>query len=223
MRFEEANGGWQESQLSQEKAARLPGVCERTFRRYVDRCEDEGLDGLVRLVQASARRAPEVVRAEAPYRERYDGWNVKHSFYRHRHEHRPSDCAVSFFVSCPSGRHPALRSDRTREGVVRMVDRQNKRGYQVAALQAWRRAGLEWNPRLQQFRAGSFTVSRAQMRSKRNSGPLSRSFEQRKGLLRKYRSAQTLCGHRPTYGHREAVAMRAPSARASSFAQTMAG
>ena len=57
------------------------GVCERTFRRYVDRCEDEGLDGLVdkRLNQVSARRAPvdEVVRTEALYRERYDGWNVK--------------------------------------------------------------------------------------------------------------------------------------------------
>ena len=111
MRFEEANGGWQESQLSQEKAARLPGVRERTFRRYVDRCEDEGLDGLVRLVQASARRAPEVVRAEAPYRERYDGWNVKHSFYRHRHEHRPSDCAVSFFcqLSVRSAPRASLR------------------------------------------------------------------------------------------------------------------
>ena len=39
--------------------ARLLGVCERTFRRYVDRYEEEGLDGLVdkRLGQVSARRA----------------------------------------------------------------------------------------------------------------------------------------------------------------------
>ena len=67
------------------------GVCERTFRRYVDRYEDEGLDGLVdkRLGQVSARRAPvdEVVRTEAMYHERYDGLNVAHfySFYRRRH------------------------------------------------------------------------------------------------------------------------------------------
>ena len=67
------------------------GVCERTFRRYVDRYEDEGLDGLLdkRLGQVSARRAPvdEVVRTEALYRERYDGWTVAHfySFYRRRH------------------------------------------------------------------------------------------------------------------------------------------
>ena len=91
MRFEEAYGGWQERRLTQEEAARLLGVCERTFRRYVDRYEDEGLDGLIdkRLGQVSARRAPvdEVVRTEALYRERYEGWNVKHfySFYRREH------------------------------------------------------------------------------------------------------------------------------------------
>ena len=91
MRFKEAYGGWQERRLTQEEAARLLGVCERTFRRYVDRYEEEGLDGLVdkRLSQVSARRAPvdEVVRTEALYRERYDGWNVAHfySFYRRRH------------------------------------------------------------------------------------------------------------------------------------------
>ena len=91
MRFAEAYGGWQERRLSQEEAARLLGVCERTFRRYVDRYEDEGLDGLVdkRLGQVSARRAPvdEVMRTEALYRERYDGWNVKHfhRFYRREH------------------------------------------------------------------------------------------------------------------------------------------
>ena len=33
------------ARLTQEEAARLLGVCERTFRRYVDRYEDEGLDG----------------------------------------------------------------------------------------------------------------------------------------------------------------------------------
>ena len=91
MRFEEAYGGWQERRLTQEEEARLPGVCERTFRRYVDRYEGEGLDGLMdkRLSQVSARRAPvdEVVRTEALYRERYDGWNVKYcySFCRRRH------------------------------------------------------------------------------------------------------------------------------------------
>ena len=96
MRFVEAYVGWQARRLTQGEAARLLGVCERTFRRYVDRYEDEGLDGLVdrRLGQVSARRAPvdEVVRTEALYRERYDGWSVKHfySFYRREHDGRRS-------------------------------------------------------------------------------------------------------------------------------------
>jgi transposase len=47
MRFEEAYGGWQNGRLTQEEAARLLGVCDRTFRRYIDRYEDEGLDGLI--------------------------------------------------------------------------------------------------------------------------------------------------------------------------------
>ena len=92
MRFEEAYGGWQSRRLTQEEAARLLGVCERTFRRYVDRYEDEGLDGLAdkRLAQVSARRAPvdEVVRTETLYRERYEGWNVRHFYRFYRREHQ---------------------------------------------------------------------------------------------------------------------------------------
>ena len=88
MRFEEAYCGWTERRLTQEDAARLLGVCARTFRRYIDRYEDEGLDGLVdkRLTQVSHRRAPvdEVLRLVDRYRRRHDGWSVKHyySWYR---------------------------------------------------------------------------------------------------------------------------------------------
>ena len=84
MRFEEAYGGWQSGRLTQEEAAQLLGVCERTFRRHIDRYEDEGLDGLIdkRLNQVSHRRAPvdEVMRLVDRYRSRHEGWNVKH-FY----------------------------------------------------------------------------------------------------------------------------------------------
>ena len=88
MRFEEAYSGWTERRLTQEDAARLLGVCARTFRRYIDRYEEEGLDGLLdkRLTQLSHRRAPvdEVLRLVDRYRRRHDGWNVKHyySWYR---------------------------------------------------------------------------------------------------------------------------------------------
>jgi len=88
MRFEEAYSVWTEKRLSQEEAARILGVCDRTFRRYIDRYEDNGLDGLVdkRLTQASSRRAPvdEVMALARQYEGRYRGWNVKHfhSWYR---------------------------------------------------------------------------------------------------------------------------------------------
>ena len=60
MRFEEAYGVWTEGSLSQEEAARILGVCSRTFRRYTDRYEGNGLEGLLdkRLPQASLCRAP---------------------------------------------------------------------------------------------------------------------------------------------------------------------
>ena len=53
MRFEEAYSGWTERRLTQEDAAQLLGVCARTFRRYIDRYEEDGLDGL--LENASRR------------------------------------------------------------------------------------------------------------------------------------------------------------------------
>ena len=84
MRFEEAYGGWTESRLTQEEAALLLGVCARTFRRYIDRYEDEGLEGLIdkRLSQISHRRAPvdEVMRPVDRYRNRHRGWTVKHYY-----------------------------------------------------------------------------------------------------------------------------------------------
>jgi len=45
MRFEEAYTGWDSGTLSQEEAARLLGVCPRTFRRYVGRYEEDGQFG----------------------------------------------------------------------------------------------------------------------------------------------------------------------------------
>ena len=36
MRFKEAYGSWQSGGLTQEEAARVLGVCERTFRRHID-------------------------------------------------------------------------------------------------------------------------------------------------------------------------------------------
>jgi transposase len=84
MRFEEAYDGWTQKRLTQAEAARLLGVCERTFRRCINRYEDNGLDGLadLRLGRISHRRAPvdEVISVTQQYRRHHLGWNVKH-FY----------------------------------------------------------------------------------------------------------------------------------------------
>ena len=49
IRFEEAYHGWQEQRLTQEEAAYLPGVCARTFRRYINRYEEEGFEPSMEL------------------------------------------------------------------------------------------------------------------------------------------------------------------------------
>jgi transposase len=90
MRFEEVYFGWSESRLTQEEAARILGVCDRTFRRYIDRYDDSGISGLSdkRLTQASFRRAPvdEVIGVIQWYQSRHRGWNVKHFYSWYRQE-----------------------------------------------------------------------------------------------------------------------------------------
>jgi hypothetical protein len=88
MRFEEAYGDWKRGRLTQEEAAVLLGVCDRTFRRYIMRYDDNGLQGLIdkRLEQVSHKRArvDEVVALTDLYSNRFYGFNVKHfySWYR---------------------------------------------------------------------------------------------------------------------------------------------
>jgi transposase len=80
---------WNRRELSMAEAGEVLGISERQFRRYRDRFEEEGLEGLVdrRLGKASARRVPpdEEARVLALYRARYAGWNVKH-FHDHLRE-----------------------------------------------------------------------------------------------------------------------------------------
>jgi transposase len=81
-RFREVYGSWRERRLSQEEAARVRGVSDRTFRRYVERYDDGGLDALIdrRMSQVSHRKAPvdEVLVLNEQYRARHDGWTVRH-------------------------------------------------------------------------------------------------------------------------------------------------
>ena len=90
MRFEEAYSGWRQRRLTQEDAAMILGVNVRTFRRYVDRYEEYGLEGLAdkRLTQASHRRAAvdEVMALVDLYRAKYFDWNVSHFHDQYREQ-----------------------------------------------------------------------------------------------------------------------------------------
>ena len=96
MVFEEGCGVWTERRLTQEDAAELLGVCPRTFRRWTERYEEDGVDGLRdrRLSGASHRAAPvdEVMRMVDRYRTRHEGWSVRHFYAWYRR-----DGAVLFF------------------------------------------------------------------------------------------------------------------------------
>jgi hypothetical protein len=85
-KFEEVLSLWDRGELSMTEAGELVGMSERQFRRYRDRYEEDGPDGLVdrRLGKPSWRRVPErdVLRALELYRDVYRGWNVKH-FHEH--------------------------------------------------------------------------------------------------------------------------------------------
>ena len=82
MTFEEVYGRTHRGVLSQGEAAEVPGVSERTFRRWRDRYEAEGAEGLYdrRLGRVPARRAgvDEVVRVLALFDTRYWDFNAKH-------------------------------------------------------------------------------------------------------------------------------------------------
>jgi transposase len=82
MKFEEVYERFQGGRLSSAEAAEWLGVSERTFRRWRGRFDEEGSTGLLdrRLGKVSPHRiaADEVDRIVALYRDRYQGWNVKH-------------------------------------------------------------------------------------------------------------------------------------------------
>jgi transposase len=91
MKFEDVYGRWQERRLSQEEAAEILGMSERTFRRWRDRYDAQGLEGLLdrRLGKASARRVPvdQVEQVLELYRSRYPGFTAQHFYDKLRRHH----------------------------------------------------------------------------------------------------------------------------------------
>jgi Helix-turn-helix domain len=78
MKFETVFGRWRRLELGQLEAAEILGLSERSFRRWYQRYEEEGPDGLLdrRLGKPSERRVPEewADRVEQLYLERYAGF-----------------------------------------------------------------------------------------------------------------------------------------------------
>jgi len=85
-KFRDVLSRWERRELSMMEAGELLGVSERQFRRYRERYEEDGLEGLVdrRRGKASPKRVPakDVSWMLELYREAYRGWNVKH-FHEH--------------------------------------------------------------------------------------------------------------------------------------------
>src|SRR5258707_2180519 len=85
-KFRDVLSRWEAGGLSMMEAGELLGMSERQFRRYRDRYEEDGAEGLRdrRLGKPSTKKVPAaaVLRLVALYREAYRGWNVKH-FHEH--------------------------------------------------------------------------------------------------------------------------------------------
>src|ERR1700722_13169057 len=90
-RFEEIYDEYQKDSLSCEEAAMILGCSSRHFLRLRDRYEEGGLSGLKdwRVGRVSKRRAAdaEVERITRLYRERYDGFRVRHFHEFAKREH----------------------------------------------------------------------------------------------------------------------------------------
>lgn len=88
MTFEFLYRAWKSQRISQAGAAKLMGVSDRTFRRYVRRFEEGGSKGLVdrRMLRGSPRRAPanEIKDVVNVYNAQHEGWNVRqfYAWYR---------------------------------------------------------------------------------------------------------------------------------------------
>jgi len=90
-KFRDVLSRFESGSLSMLEAGELLGMSERNFRRYRDRYEAEGEQGLVdrRLGKASPKRVPEKDRELMLelYGTSYQGWSVKHFYERLVHDY----------------------------------------------------------------------------------------------------------------------------------------
>lgn len=96
MKFEEIYDLRRKKQLSAEDAASLLGVDVRTFRRWKDRYEAEGAEGLYdrRLGRIAGNAAPtdEVMKLLTLFKTYYREFNTSHFYDKYRYEHSGKRC-----------------------------------------------------------------------------------------------------------------------------------
>ncbi len=132
MKFEEVYGRAYRCELSQQEAAEVLGVSERTFRRWRDRFEAEGAEGLYdrRLGRASARRAgvDEVAALLELFDTRYWDFTARHFWEKlvAEHDFKRSYNWVRVTLQAqgrtrPAARRGAHRRRRPRRPLVGMM------------------------------------------------------------------------------------------------------
>ena len=100
MNFEDILEGTQRRDLSQSEAASLLGMSERSFRRWRDRYEAEGAEGLYdrRFCKVSQRRIPAdvVMKMLALFDTRYFEFTAKHFHEKLVEDHGYTLSTISF-------------------------------------------------------------------------------------------------------------------------------
>ena len=148
MKFEDVYGRTSRGVLSQAEAAEILGCSERTFRRWRDRYEAEGAEGLYdrRLGRVSARRAPvdEVMRVLELFDTRYCDFTVKHFHEKLVAEHGFTRSYNWLRLSLqghgrtrPAPRRGAHRRKRERRALPGMMLHQDGSSHQWVPGQWW--------------------------------------------------------------------------------------
>ena len=148
MKFEEIYGRTSRRELSQYEAASILGVSERTFRRWRDRFEAEGAEGLYdrRLSRPSGRRVPvdTVMEMLALFDTRYWDFTAKHFHEKlvSEHDFTHSYNWVRLSLQAhgrmrPAPRRGAHRRKRERRPLPGMMLHQDGSSHQWVAEQWW--------------------------------------------------------------------------------------
>lgn len=148
MKFEEVYGRLYCGDLSQGEAAEILGISERTFRRWRDRYEAEGAEGLYdrRLGRVSARRAgvDEVARVLELFETRYPDFTARHFWEKlvAEHDFKRSYNWVRLTLQGhglikPAPRRGAHRRKRPRRPMVGMMLHQDASSHEWVAGETW--------------------------------------------------------------------------------------